>query len=687
MCWIYAKNQLTGGIPDAIGSLSQLRMLDLDTNQLSGDIPSSLGNLSQLKHLWLHSNLFSGPIPASLGNMSQLQILDLCCNKLSGAIPDAIGSLSQLQRLDLYANRLNGSIPDVVGRLSRLERLHLFLNELGGTIPVSLGNLTQLKRLGLDSNRLTGAIPDSLSNLLNLQRLYLDSNQLTGPIPAALLKLRSLQVLDLHSNQLSGAVPEEVCTSSIQQLLLSRNMLTDLPFPCNATSLVAVDLSSNRLRQFPLKEALTWPVLLSLYLSRNQLDGDFPLIPPVLSLRTLSLANNRFAGNFPIGPCGGFASAFYTNSSYGLSYLDVSGNNISRFFFGDRNSMQSCSNPYSTLSTLLMSGCGLRAHSVDPTYMREVLAPTPICMFLFLFDSLQTLDLSFNNLAGALDDAFELADLIALDLRGNPSATQNITLSPSLRSDVVFDASSLYPYSDEMTCYQAKFGETVAMHVDPTFFNYPSCQCHTGFYGKPPSCQPCSSSLQNVLCSFLPSVDVSTIATNVSMSQSGNVLAVAGYYASPAVSYAEQMQSISSPAVIEQCHITVPSLSPCHATENGPCVKGHAGRLCAGCSAGYFASGDRCWTCPSAGGLAGFGVLLVVVVLAFVAWSFALGGGGSGLFKIFLFFLQGLAYTRAPMPDSLYLTSNSSSSLSVFPVVGPECFFFLAIGPLPSSTL
>ncbi|MYJ44967.1 MAG: hypothetical protein F4069_06525, partial [Rhodothermaceae bacterium] len=44
--------------------------LQLVDNSLSGTIPGSLGSLSQLKHLDLESNSLTGTIPTSLGNLS-----------------------------------------------------------------------------------------------------------------------------------------------------------------------------------------------------------------------------------------------------------------------------------------------------------------------------------------------------------------------------------------------------------------------------------------------------------------------------------------------------------------------------------------------------------------------------------------------------------------------------------------
>ena len=46
-------NELSGEIPAELGSLSNLRHMDLDNfNELSGEIPAELGSLSNLRHGW-----------------------------------------------------------------------------------------------------------------------------------------------------------------------------------------------------------------------------------------------------------------------------------------------------------------------------------------------------------------------------------------------------------------------------------------------------------------------------------------------------------------------------------------------------------------------------------------------------------------------------------------------------------
>ena len=185
------SNGLVGEIPKDLGSLSNLKRLDLGNNYLTGEIPRELGNLSGLETLLLGSNSsfaggLIGRIPKELGNLSNLEILILDSNLLTGEIPSELGNLTSLETLLLDHNRLSGEIPAELGSLSNLRRLEIFDNQLTGKIPKELGNLSNLTRLMLGHNLLSGEIPKELGNLSNLKSLSLENNQLSGCIPAAL---------------------------------------------------------------------------------------------------------------------------------------------------------------------------------------------------------------------------------------------------------------------------------------------------------------------------------------------------------------------------------------------------------------------------------------------------------------------------------------------------------------------
>ena len=105
------SNGLLGPVPVELGTLTNLRRIDLANNKLSGAIPTLLANLSQAENLRLDGNELSGPIPPELGTLAQLTVLDLGDNELTGSIPPELGDLTKARSLILNGNQLTGSIP------------------------------------------------------------------------------------------------------------------------------------------------------------------------------------------------------------------------------------------------------------------------------------------------------------------------------------------------------------------------------------------------------------------------------------------------------------------------------------------------------------------------------------------------------------------------------------------------
>ncbi|XP_052172398.1 receptor-like protein 7 [Diospyros lotus] len=81
-------------------------------------------------------NNFQGEIPETVGTLQSLYLLNLSHNDLTGQIPPSLGNLSQLGSLDLSHNHLSGSIPEQLAGLTFLSFLNLSFNQLVGKIPV-----------------------------------------------------------------------------------------------------------------------------------------------------------------------------------------------------------------------------------------------------------------------------------------------------------------------------------------------------------------------------------------------------------------------------------------------------------------------------------------------------------------------------------------------------------------------
>ncbi|KAL5985802.1 hypothetical protein ACLOJK_027789 [Asimina triloba] len=187
-------NNLSGALPD-LSALKSLSLLDLSDNQLSGaagPMPESIAQIS------LRNNAFQ-QLPDGVGGMQLLQVLDLSNNRLWGGVPAALFTHPSLQQLTLSHNQLTWiEEPADSGAGSQLIALDLSYNALGGTLPDFLGRMPALSALSLESNRFTGMIPAQYAmkavfpgeGVEAFQRLLLSGNYLFGPIPGPLLGMK-----------------------------------------------------------------------------------------------------------------------------------------------------------------------------------------------------------------------------------------------------------------------------------------------------------------------------------------------------------------------------------------------------------------------------------------------------------------------------------------------------------------
>ena len=120
---------------DAQG-IPQYHYLDVTTVTMKGQ-ETELGKiLTVFTSFDLSCNYLDGPIPDNIGILNSLYILNLSHNAFAGQIPPSLGKLSRLESLDLSSNQLSGEIPvQLVDGLTFLSVLNLSLNQLVGPIP------------------------------------------------------------------------------------------------------------------------------------------------------------------------------------------------------------------------------------------------------------------------------------------------------------------------------------------------------------------------------------------------------------------------------------------------------------------------------------------------------------------------------------------------------------------------
>ncbi|KAL6573737.1 Zygote arrest protein 1 [Orobanche hederae] len=182
---IIPKKKLVGSLSYTLGSLSDLRHVNLRNNKLFGNLPPELFKAKGLQSVVLYGNFFNGPLPFEVGNLQYLQSLDLSQNFLNGSLPTSLIQCKRLKNLDFSRNNFSGSLPYKFGEnLVLLEKLDLSLNGFSGSIPSDFGYLSNLQgTLDLSHNMFNGLIPASLGNLPEKVYIDLTYNKLSGPIP------------------------------------------------------------------------------------------------------------------------------------------------------------------------------------------------------------------------------------------------------------------------------------------------------------------------------------------------------------------------------------------------------------------------------------------------------------------------------------------------------------------------
>ncbi|KAK3428661.1 hypothetical protein EUGRSUZ_E00148 [Eucalyptus grandis] len=108
----YAMKLMNKGVKREYAKIPNVLIaIDLSNNKFEGFIPELIGDLESLRMLNLSNNLLNGSIPPSLANLTVLEALDLSRNNLVGEIPQQLARLTFLSVFNISHNLLSGPIP------------------------------------------------------------------------------------------------------------------------------------------------------------------------------------------------------------------------------------------------------------------------------------------------------------------------------------------------------------------------------------------------------------------------------------------------------------------------------------------------------------------------------------------------------------------------------------------------
>ncbi|CAF0867503.1 unnamed protein product, partial [Didymodactylos carnosus] len=244
------SSNLLKTLPDSIGDLSYLVVLNLQNNQLE-KIPDTIRTLLELEKLILSQNNLS-VLPDGLFYISSLLTLNLSGNHLQ-KLSNKIGDLSYLQELDLSQNEFE-SFPKQIGYLTKLTKLNVSKNRLN-SIPNEIGALYNLRSFEINHNQIT-QLPISFGDLINLEEFYCNSNRLSQfPCFAQCAKLKEIHLADNQLTQIDNVQLEPLL--SLISLNIRGNKISILPEQiCLLPNLERLDVTNNNLADLPSQIAL-----------------------------------------------------------------------------------------------------------------------------------------------------------------------------------------------------------------------------------------------------------------------------------------------------------------------------------------------------------------------------------------------------------------------------------------------
>ncbi|KAL6284576.1 hypothetical protein ACE6H2_015505 [Prunus campanulata] len=410
--------------PNFIGSLTNLRYLDLSSSHFGGKFPSQVKNLTKLVYLDLHYNYFTNVKNLDwLPLLSSLRYLDMSPVNLSNVFdwPEAVSKLPELTNLTLWRCDLPSPIlstPAYINSSKSLASVDLSFNHLStSSIFLWLSNYnTILVDLDLSWNLLAGSIPDIFGNMSSLAYLSLSNNQLEGGDPHSFARLCSLQSLDLSTNILSGQL------SKFVQIFFStctQNSLKGLSFSWNdlAGSLLWESNSShgNIRLKIPSHPHADWipPFQLDyIILGSCKMGPDFPKW--LQTQKTFSCLDISDAGISDIFP------SWFWSLCRNVTFMNLTSNQIGGTFanltleFSYFLELHMSSNKLEGPIPSVLS----KASYLDLSYNKLSGSISFLCSSATI--PLSFLDLSNNNVSGQVPDCLtHWENLVMLDLSFN----------------------------------------------------------------------------------------------------------------------------------------------------------------------------------------------------------------------------------------------------------------------------
>eukprot|EP00611_Tribonema_gayanum_P030225 TRINITY_DN8332_c1_g1_i4.p1 TRINITY_DN8332_c1_g1~~TRINITY_DN8332_c1_g1_i4.p1 ORF type:complete len:649 (-),score=139.31 TRINITY_DN8332_c1_g1_i4:334-2235(-) len=155
---------------ESISNMMALQRLDLTDTDLPA-MPEVVCTLAALMHLIMGSSSWAC-LPDAIGELRALTLLDLGRCRALTCLPDSIGKLRALTQLTLAGCCALVALPESIGGLTALTALNLSFCEALTQLPERIGELAALEEVSLHDCRGLRSLPDTLVRVAQTGEIY-----------------------------------------------------------------------------------------------------------------------------------------------------------------------------------------------------------------------------------------------------------------------------------------------------------------------------------------------------------------------------------------------------------------------------------------------------------------------------------------------------------------------------------
>jgi len=212
--------------------------LNLYANKIK-KVPPAIGTLTNLTVLNCFNNVIGLSLPEDVNKLTELEEVNFAANKLAMLKDAHFTGWSKVKVLNLNDNNLSsiGSLAPLVA----LTELRIFANQLSA-LPTLAASADDLTIYEAHKNRVDKIDDGYFTSTPALERLSLWANALTS-LPSSLTKCAKLVGVQVHENKQLASLPEGPWPKSLETLFVQDTKICSLPASLTGCALKRVNVS------------------------------------------------------------------------------------------------------------------------------------------------------------------------------------------------------------------------------------------------------------------------------------------------------------------------------------------------------------------------------------------------------------------------------------------------------------